>query len=199
MPIPINQAYYNVKSLLQRVTDALRLHCSNPKAPLFHEVDRALEQVVEYRECSPEAKPTQHPKTIVIPEERDLASLRILMAFGKWAHEVNKANGWEVFHPSDWAVEEHKTDTATGIREVSDRLQKTRFLATHIALIHSEVSEALEALRTYDRENFAEELADVIIRVTSVAYGLGIDLDTEVAAKIVKNSTRGQRHGGKAV
>jgi NTP pyrophosphatase (non-canonical NTP hydrolase) len=35
-----------------------------------------------------------------------------------------------------------------------------------LCLIHSEVSEALEAHRKDDKENFAEEIADIIIRWT---------------------------------
>lgn len=74
-----------------------------------------------------------------------------------------------------------------------------RKLCTHMALIHSEVSEALEAVRHRDRPNFDEELADTVIRVLSVAYGLGTDLDAVVAEKLAKNRTRGLHHGGKAV
>lgn len=72
-------------------------------------------------------------------------------------------------------------------------------LCTHMALVHSEVSEATEAIRHRDRENFDEELADVIIRVASIAAGLGSDLDAAITAKLAKNRTRGLHHGGKAV
>lgn len=68
-----------------------------------------------------------------------------------------------------------------------------------LALIHSEVSEALEAFRKDDRDNFAEELADVVIRTLDCAGGLGIDLEKAVLAKLEKNRGRGFRHGGKRV
>lgn len=105
---------------------------------------------------------------------------------GREAHEINEGNGWSVFSTSDWP---------------KGRVETTRInaLCTHMALVHSEVSEATEAVRHFDRDNFDEELADVIIRVASIAHGLGTDLDSAVIAKLAKNKTRGLHHGGKAV
>jgi NTP pyrophosphatase (non-canonical NTP hydrolase) len=68
-----------------------------------------------------------------------------------------------------------------------------------LALIHSEVSEALEAFRVGDRENFEEELADIAIRLLDLAGGLHINLDQRIAEKMEKNRKRGFRHGGKAL
>lgn len=107
-----------------------------------------------------------------------------LHEIGREAHEINKGNGWDVFLPEDW----HDKDRIS-----------VRFLCTHMALVHSEVSEATEAIRHRDRENFDEELADVVIRVASIAAGLGTDLDAAIKAKLAKNRTRGLHHGGKAV
>lgn len=69
-----------------------------------------------------------------------------------------------------------------------------------IALIHSEVSEALETLRRNgDRswvevdgkpEGIAAELADVIIRTAELAYWLSVDLDTIVEMKMAYNRVR---------
>lgn len=93
--------------------------------------------------------------------------------------EINRANGWQPLEPEEWEGR-YKVPAV-------------------LALIHSEVSEALEAFRVRDRDNFAEELADVVIRVLDCAGGLGIDLDSAVVAKLAKNRTRGHRHGGKHV
>lgn len=79
-------------------------------------------------------------------------------------NEINRANGWNVLTPDAWDDPHH--------------------IPTVLALIHSEVSEALEGFRAGDRENVAEELADVLIRVLDVAGGLQIDLDTEVRMKL---------------
>lgn len=93
------------------------------------------------------------------------------------ARMINKANGWNVAIPSDWKL--------------------TYKVPAILALIHSEVSEALEAFRKGDRKNFSEELADVLIRVLDCAAGLGIDLDKAVREKLDYNKTREYRHGGK--
>jgi NTP pyrophosphatase (non-canonical NTP hydrolase) len=93
--------------------------------------------------------------------------------------EINKANGWEVATPAAW--------------------DDTRHIPTQLCLIHSEVSEALEGFRKGDKENVAEELADVLIRVLDLAGGLGVDMDLEVTTKLAKNRQRGYKHGGKRI
>lgn len=64
-----------------------------------------------------------------------------------------------------------------------------------LCLIHSEISEALEAYR--DDKPLGEELADVIIRTLDLADRLNVDIDREVKNKIEKNKLRGYRHGRK--
>jgi len=64
-----------------------------------------------------------------------------------------------------------------------------------LALIHSEVSEALEAYR--DEKPLDEELADVIIRVLDLSDRLGVDIGKTVREKVEKNKLRGFRHGRK--
>jgi NTP pyrophosphatase (non-canonical NTP hydrolase) len=68
-----------------------------------------------------------------------------------------------------------------------------------LALIHSEVSEALEAYRRGHRLDFMEEMADVMIRVLDCVSGLGMDLGPVLTRKLVFNRSHGHRHGGKRV
>jgi len=68
-----------------------------------------------------------------------------------------------------------------------------------LCLIHSEVSEALEAYRNNDHENFKEEMADIAIRVLDAAAGYAFDLETEILKKHAFNKTRPYRHGNKIV
>jgi NTP pyrophosphatase (non-canonical NTP hydrolase) len=98
---------------------------------------------------------------------------------GETTLDINQANGWNVTTPASWD-EQYKIPAV-------------------IALIGSEASEALEAFRKGDRENFVEEMADVIIRVVDCTAGLKMDLGKAVLAKLRKNMTRGYRHGGKRV
>ena len=74
-----------------------------------------------------------------------------------------------------------------------------------IALIHSELSEALEALRHGDPPDdkvplfsgAEAELADVVIRVMDMAQARGLRVGQAIVAKMAYNRTRPVRHGGK--
>jgi NTP pyrophosphatase (non-canonical NTP hydrolase) len=62
-----------------------------------------------------------------------------------------------------------------------------------IALIHSELSEALDAYRKKRFEgsdNFGEELADVIIRTLHLAGIFEIDIEKEIMQKMKLNKDR---------
>lgn len=83
-------------------------------------------------------------------------------------------------------------------------------IAAKLALIHSEVSEALEDARegkfftllkppdaggNRKPVGFPSELADIIIRVADLAGKLGINLEREVLLKMVYNASRPFKHG----
>lgn len=61
--------------------------------------------------------------------------------------------------------------------------------------ISDEVTEAHNELREGTEEQFNEELADIVIRVASLAGMLGIDLEQEVINKMEKNKDRPYLHG----
>ena len=79
-------------------------------------------------------------------------------------------------------------------------------LAEKIALVHSELSEALEGLRHGNPRSahipqysaIEEELADVVIRVLDLAEHLDLRLARAIAAKMEFNERRPYKHGGKA-
>ena len=76
-----------------------------------------------------------------------------------------------------------------------------------IALIHSEISEALEESRKYDPakvyyvdgkpEGSFVELADCCIRIFDACGRYGIDLENLLKIKMAYNKTRPYRHGNK--
>jgi len=100
----------------------------------------------------------------------------------------------------------YEGNAARGFWDLAKSNDEPVVKATKIALIHSEASEMLEAVRkpsetqlteTIKVSNEAEELADIMIRCLDYAGYFKIDLDGIIQAKLIKNATRGHKHGGK--
>ena len=102
--------------------------------------------------------------------------------------------------------EAHKTATEKGWWDKPDRN-----IPELLALIHSEVSEALEDYRikgvdnlgdtwyssTAKPEGFTVELADVLIRIADLCAEFNLDLEQALVEKMAYNKTRSYRHGNK--
>lgn len=115
------------------------------------------------------------------------------------SHERARRKGW-------W--DEQRRYAVDGRYEGLDPDKIAATIPEKLALIHSEVSEALECYRDGDMFPFVEaengkptgfpsELADIVIRVCDLAGALGIDLEGAIRRKAAYNETRPHRHGGK--
>ena len=89
---------------------------------------------------------------------------------------------------------------------------KDRSFGELIALLHSELSEALEEYRANPDvtrifcvgadaapHGVPVELADLVIRLADMCGALGIDLEKAVALKVEYNKKRPFRHNGKTI
>ncbi len=100
------------------------------------------------------------------------------------------------------------------VNEANGWFEADRTVGDDIALLHSEVSEMLEAYRdgglgdaTYDvrdgkpvkPEGFGSEAADVLIRLLDTCKRRKVNLAWEFERKLEHNKTRGHRHGGKTL
>ena len=110
---------------------------------------------------------------------------RTLEEYQQEVYEINVANGW---------------------------FESERTFGEDVALLHSEVSEMLEAFRDSGLddttavpqdgvlpkpEGVGSEAADVLVRLFDTCHRAAIDLRFEFERKIAYNRTRGYKHGGK--
>ena len=86
--------------------------------------------------------------------------------------------------------------------------QENRKIPELLCLIHSEISEALEAYRIKGIENWIEngkpegvavELADAIIRILDLAEHFGFNMEKEILKKHEYNKSRPFKHGNKKI
>jgi NTP pyrophosphatase (non-canonical NTP hydrolase) len=106
------------------------------------------------------------------------------------AGEISRSKGWWDGYLQDFTLED-----------------KMLYLASHVALMHSELSEASECLRDNQLdqykglsgkpEGFVVELGDAIIRIMQLCDNLDLDLEKAIVDKMAFNKTRQHRHDGR--
>lgn len=106
---------------------------------------------------------------------------------------------------------EHSTldDLAAAIHQIAvdhGWWETERNFGEMLALMHSEISEALEAWRDHKPiewsdngkpEGWGIELCDCIIRILDILHNQGVSIDAMIARKMAYNKTRPYKHGGK--
>lgn len=124
-------------------------------------------------------KVSEHEVDVVKQIEWEIVFITAFQHFAKMAHENAKDKGW-------W-YDLNRNDGEL------------------ICLMHSELSEALEALRNGDVQDdhipefrgVEAELADTIIRIMDYGTARGLRIPEAIIAKMEYNKNRPFKHGGK--
>ena len=118
-----------------------------------------------------------------------------LNAFCKDVNAVVVSKGfWDTMHMSmQWLDADDES-------QVLVKATKDAYISQKIALIMSECSEALEAMRKDDyglekKDSFEDEIADVFIRLSDLCGELDIDIEKQIAWKLQHNKSRPAKHG----
>lgn len=104
----------------------------------------------------------------------------------------------------DWAEDFHKVSTEKGFWDNYED-SPNEFICAKLALIHSEVTEVLEAVRkSKSEEEVAAEFADILIRTMDLFAGMNErwfvhpqSLEMAIRIKMDKNKGRQKLHGNK--
>lgn len=145
------------------------------------------------------------------------ANKTLLIAFAshfntvaRHVHQTARDKGWynnedsKLLHIIADELPPTAPKTINTLRAIADKIAQ-RNDGEILALMHSELSEALESLRAGcppddkipEFKGVEAELADVIIRIMDISAARGWRVGEAVAAKIQYNETWPHRHGGK--
>lgn len=123
--------------------------------------------------------------------------------FNKLAKQINRSvrekGFWQSMHRAI-ALNVEVTQKGDAVHTENSKAIKDAFIAQKLALIMSEVGEALEAMRKNrygigQKDTFEDELADAVIRILDLCGEMKIDIDAQMAWKMAYNAQREAKHG----
>jgi NTP pyrophosphatase (non-canonical NTP hydrolase) len=121
------------------------------------------------------------------PDSVEQWSMIKLARFIAWVLRHGTVDAAETRTIADWQAKVLAQAKAKGWHEGEP---SPDWIAARLALVHKEVSEALDCVRESRRDDLAEELADIVLRTMCVAAKLNIDLEAALAVKVAKNEGR---------
>lgn len=134
--------------------------------------------------------------------EKEIEKMHTIESLQRKIHRIAVEHGW-------WKIE--RIPDSLGDEEYIEKELPidTNEIGMKLALIHSEISEALELVRdsSWDIKTIAlvegkpegvfVELADAIIRILDLAEHYEVDLEEIIELKMTYNESRPYRHGNK--